>query len=62
MRERGGGGAADLYKEVSEGEKVNLFSVYKWALKTRVKNLGKFMVGCTKRRDAGRRRGRIPKR
>ena len=48
MRERGGGGGGGLYKEVREGEKVNLFSVHKWALNTRVKSLGKFMVGCTK--------------
>ena len=35
-----GGLGVGLYKEVREGEKVNPFSVHKWALKTRVQKSG----------------------
>ena len=37
----GGGGGVGVYIEGSwGGERANLFSVQKWALKTRLKNMG----------------------
>ena len=44
-----------LYRRFREGERGNLFSVHKWALKTRVQKIyGIIMVGCRNRRVVGR--------
>ena len=44
-----------LYKGFREGERGKLFSVHKWALRTRVEKIyGIIMVGCRNQRVAGR--------